>query len=203
MAGRVASLNVSTAARSSCSSAAARARSGRLPGACPDRSSTGSRRNCRPRSSEPAEARPAPVARGGRTLYSRAADRPHAGVAQLVEQLICNQQVAGSSPIASSTLRVSVSSRWAHADDERSEGRVSGRSIGRRGRDRRTIERAKLRAWCARARADVRRTQRALDDAMSAHGADARRAGVAVSAVARRRPAAQRRGTEAVKRGRL
>ena len=26
-----------------------------------------------------------------------------AGVAQLVEQLICNQQVAGSSPIASST----------------------------------------------------------------------------------------------------
>lgn len=27
----------------------------------------------------------------------------HAGVAQLVEQLICNQQVAGSSPIASSS----------------------------------------------------------------------------------------------------
>jgi hypothetical protein len=26
----------------------------------------------------------------------------HAGIAQLVEQLICNQQVAGSSPIASS-----------------------------------------------------------------------------------------------------
>ena len=29
------------------------------------------------------------------------APQPHAGVAQLVEQLICNQQVAGSSPIAS------------------------------------------------------------------------------------------------------
>jgi hypothetical protein len=28
-----------------------------------------------------------------------------AGVAQLVEQLICNQQVAGSNPIASSTGR--------------------------------------------------------------------------------------------------
>jgi hypothetical protein len=27
----------------------------------------------------------------------------HAGVAQLVEQLICNQQVIGSSPIASSS----------------------------------------------------------------------------------------------------
>ena len=29
---------------------------------------------------------------------------PYAGVAQLVEQLICNQQVAGSSPFASSNL---------------------------------------------------------------------------------------------------
>ena len=31
---------------------------------------------------------------------------PNAGVAQLAEQLICNQQVAGSSPIASSILWV-------------------------------------------------------------------------------------------------
>ena len=28
--------------------------------------------------------------------------RPDAGIAQLVEQLICNQQVVGSNPIASS-----------------------------------------------------------------------------------------------------
>ncbi len=32
-----------------------------------------------------------------------------AGVAQLVEQLICNQQVVGSTPIASSNFHVSVS----------------------------------------------------------------------------------------------
>lgn len=31
----------------------------------------------------------------------------HAGVAQLVEQLICNQQVGGSSPFASCFLRLS------------------------------------------------------------------------------------------------
>jgi hypothetical protein len=30
----------------------------------------------------------------------------YAGVAQLVEQLICNQQVTGSSPVASSSLRL-------------------------------------------------------------------------------------------------
>ena len=34
----------------------------------------------------------------------------NAGVAQLVEQLICNQQVAGSSPITSSTNRDKLSS---------------------------------------------------------------------------------------------
>jgi tRNA G18 (ribose-2'-O)-methylase SpoU len=33
-------------------------------------------------------------------------EKPIAGVAQLVEQLICNQQVAGSSPITSSILLV-------------------------------------------------------------------------------------------------
>ena len=32
----------------------------------------------------------------------------NAGVAQLVEQLICNQQVGGSSPSTSSTLFVSL-----------------------------------------------------------------------------------------------
>ena len=31
-----------------------------------------------------------------------------AGIAQLVEQLICNQQVAGSSPVASSSLRIKL-----------------------------------------------------------------------------------------------
>ena len=35
-------------------------------------------------------------------FYVRFAPRKNAGLAQLVEQLICNQQVAGSSPIASS-----------------------------------------------------------------------------------------------------
>jgi hypothetical protein len=33
-------------------------------------------------------------------------DAALAGVAQLVEHLICNQAVAGSSPIASSTIRI-------------------------------------------------------------------------------------------------
>ena len=33
----------------------------------------------------------------------RAIRHPYAGVAQLVEQLICNQQVGGSSPSTSST----------------------------------------------------------------------------------------------------
>ena len=37
---------------------------------------------------------------------------PAAGVAQLAEQLICNQQVAGSSPIASSTLWVKRDIIW-------------------------------------------------------------------------------------------
>jgi hypothetical protein len=32
----------------------------------------------------------------------------YAGIAQLVEQLICNQQVVGSSPSAGSTLRASL-----------------------------------------------------------------------------------------------
>ncbi len=36
--------------------------------------------------------------------------RCSAGVAQLVEQLTCNQQVAGSSPIASSIIKVNSSS---------------------------------------------------------------------------------------------
>jgi hypothetical protein len=35
-----------------------------------------------------------------------------AGVAQLVEQLTCNQQVAGSSPIASSTQATNDISPW-------------------------------------------------------------------------------------------
>ena len=34
--------------------------------------------------------------------------RTNAGVAQLVEQLICNQQVAGSSPITSSTNKRTI-----------------------------------------------------------------------------------------------
>ena len=35
-------------------------------------------------------------------------EEPFAGVAQPVEQLICNQQVAGSSPIASSGILICV-----------------------------------------------------------------------------------------------
>ena len=37
-------------------------------------------------------------------VFQKYADGLRAGVAQLAEQLICNQQVAGSSPIASSSL---------------------------------------------------------------------------------------------------
>ena len=33
----------------------------------------------------------------------------YAGIAQLVEQLICNQQVAGSTPVASSTFAKNLS----------------------------------------------------------------------------------------------
>ncbi len=38
--------------------------------------------------------------------HLRSAQNLHAGVAQLVEQLICNQQVGGSSPSTSSTFFV-------------------------------------------------------------------------------------------------
>ncbi len=44
-----------------------------------------------------------------------------AGVAQLVEQLICNQQVAGSSPIASSTFRGGMP-EWLKGADCKSAG---------------------------------------------------------------------------------
>jgi hypothetical protein len=42
---------------------------------------------------------------------SGAGSRVHAGVAQLVEQLTCNQQVAGSSPITSS-IRIESEYYW-------------------------------------------------------------------------------------------
>ena len=42
----------------------------------------------------------------GRNWHSK---RAHAGVAQLVEHLICNQRVGGSSPFASSKIRASAS----------------------------------------------------------------------------------------------
>ena len=38
-------------------------------------------------------------------MFGKRHNKTYAGVAQLVEQLICNQQVAGSSPITSSTNR--------------------------------------------------------------------------------------------------
>ena len=40
----------------------------------------------------------------------------HAGVAQLVEQLICNQQVAGSSPITSSIIYQCLTSINEHGE---------------------------------------------------------------------------------------
>ena len=42
-------------------------------------------------------------------MFGKRHNKTYAGVAQLVEQLICNQQVAGSSPITSSTNRDKLS----------------------------------------------------------------------------------------------
>ena len=58
--------------------------------------------------------------------------RRHAGVAQLAEQLICNQQVAGSSPFASST-EISSSDcggvpEWSKGADCKSAGVAFGGS---------------------------------------------------------------------------
>ena len=39
-------------------------------------------------------------------MFGKRHNKTYAGVAQLVEQLICNQQVAGSSPITSSNGEV-------------------------------------------------------------------------------------------------
>ena len=46
----------------------------------------------------------------GRKAYNGAANGICAGVAQLVEQLICNQQVGGSSPFASLVGKLSLTS---------------------------------------------------------------------------------------------
>ncbi|KKQ10758.1 MAG: hypothetical protein US22_C0056G0008, partial [candidate division TM6 bacterium GW2011_GWF2_36_6] len=51
-----------------------------------------------------------------------------AGIAQLVEQLICNQQVAGSSPVASSNLREFVSPRSSVVEHSLGKGEVTGSS---------------------------------------------------------------------------
>ena len=54
-----------------------------------------------------------------------------AGVAQQVEQLICNQQVAGSSPIASSGYKVFVTGgvpEWLKGADCKSAGEAFGGS---------------------------------------------------------------------------
>ena len=40
---------------------------------------------------------------GGEAVFEGMGNRPWAGVAQLVEHLICNQRVGGSNPFASST----------------------------------------------------------------------------------------------------
>ncbi len=55
-----------------------------------------------------------------------------AGVAQSVEQLICNQQVAGSSPIASSSLSIDLYTggvpEWPKGADCKSAGGAYGGS---------------------------------------------------------------------------
>ena len=53
-----------------------------------------------------------------------------AGVAQSVEQLICNQQVAGSSPIASSSLAIYTGGvpEWPKGADCKSAGGAYGGS---------------------------------------------------------------------------
>ena len=107
-----------------------------------------------------------------------------AGVAQQVEQLICNQQVAGSSPIASSSADGAVS---AHPDG--ASGTVSKRVVGSgRGGSARERERG-----------NDSTSRRECDRRVRLHNAGERDCftlffvyvGVA------------RRGTEAVKRGRL
>jgi hypothetical protein len=65
------------------------------------------------------------------TLYRRfTVCERDAGVAQQVEQLICNQQVAGSSPIASSTLYDVLGGvpEWSKGADCKSAGGAYGGS---------------------------------------------------------------------------
>ena len=52
----------------------------------------------------------------------------HAGVAQLVEQLICNQQVGGSSPSTSSTISYGRVPEWPKGADCKSVGCTFGGS---------------------------------------------------------------------------
>jgi hypothetical protein len=61
-----------------------------------------------------------PPGRGGARAFSPPQDRPkpnglHGGVAQLVEHLVCNQAVVGSSPVASTT-RMKREQRTASTD---------------------------------------------------------------------------------------
>ena len=48
-------------------------------------------------------------------MYKSLEMRENAGVAQLVEQLICNQQVRGSSPFTSSKFLLLKYDKWAHS----------------------------------------------------------------------------------------
>ena len=54
----------------------------------------------------------------------------YAGIAQLVEQLICNQQVGGSSPSTSSNILISYGSvpEWPKGTDCKSAGDAFGGS---------------------------------------------------------------------------
>ncbi len=57
------------------------------------------------------------------TGLARGRGHMFAGVAQLAEQLICNQQVAGSSPIASSGGRLGGMPEWLKGADCKSVGK--------------------------------------------------------------------------------
>ena len=63
------------------------------------------------------------VAAGERAAYSHRAIL-HADVAQLVEQLICNQQVAGSSPIVSSGWNCG-GIFWRRGNQDRNQGKTA------------------------------------------------------------------------------
>ncbi len=66
-------------------------------------------------------------------------DHLSAGVAQLAEQLICNQQVAGSSPIASSR---SGEQSFGKAKGNHTTDRTTGKRFATQRRDPKEVDRA-------------------------------------------------------------